>query len=64
MAHSSILQQLRDLLAEAGIEYREQHHEPTPTSEEAAGVRGVDLRIGGKALLLKVGETSLSRSTR
>ena len=55
MSHQSVLQRLHDLLSESGIEYRELHHEPTPTSEDAARVRGVDLSTGGKALLLKVG---------
>jgi len=36
------------------VEYRELHHEPSRTSEESARVRGEDLRIGGKALLIKV----------
>ncbi|MCP5110225.1 MAG: hypothetical protein GY953_05260 [bacterium] len=56
MLDPSVHQRLRDLLNQAGIEYRELHHEPTPTSEEAARVRGVDLSMGAKALLLKVGE--------
>jgi prolyl-tRNA editing enzyme YbaK/EbsC (Cys-tRNA(Pro) deacylase) len=55
VSHLSVLQRLRDLFSESGIEYRELHHEPTPTSEDAARVRGVDLSTGGKALLLKVG---------
>ena len=36
--------------------YRSLHHEPTLTSEDAARARGEDIRIGGKALLLKVSE--------
>lgn len=52
----SVLQAIRDLLAHAGISYRELQHEPTPTSEDSARVRGEELRIGGKALVLKVGE--------
>jgi prolyl-tRNA editing enzyme YbaK/EbsC (Cys-tRNA(Pro) deacylase) len=49
----TILEQIRQLLREAEAEFREVHHEPTPTSEEAARARGEELRIGGKALLLK-----------
>lgn len=56
MSRLLILQQIRELLGKAGVEYRELHHEPTPTSEDAARVRGVELGIGGKALLLKVGK--------
>jgi prolyl-tRNA editing enzyme YbaK/EbsC (Cys-tRNA(Pro) deacylase) len=54
MAGPSILDQIRDLLRSHAIEFRELHHEPTRTSEDSARVRGEDLRIGGKALLIKV----------
>lgn len=56
MSHPSVLERLRDFLDQNGAEYRVLHHEPTPTSEDAARVRGVDLSIGGKALLIKAGE--------
>lgn len=36
------------------VAFREVHHEPTRTSEESAAARGEELRVGGKALLLKV----------
>ena len=36
--------------------YREVHHERTFTSEGSAAARGESIRIGGKALLLKVGD--------
>jgi Ala-tRNA(Pro) deacylase len=52
-----VLEQIRALLNEAGVIYREVHHGPTPTSEDSARARGEDLRIGGKALLLKVNDT-------
>lgn len=44
------------LLDSAGAAYRVVHHEPTRTSEESARARGEDIRIGGKALLMKVGD--------
>ncbi len=50
---SDILPAIRRLLTEAGITFREVHHEPTRTSEESAKARGEELRIGGKALLMK-----------
>ncbi len=50
------LQSIRKMLDERGIEYREVHHEPTFTSEQSAAARGESIRIGGKALLLKVGD--------
>ena len=52
----AVLDQIRRLLCDAGIPFRELHHEPTLTSEDSARVRGEDLRIGGKALLMKVGK--------
>ncbi len=50
---SEVLPAIRRLLAESGITFREVHHEPTRTSEESAKARGEELRIGGKALLMK-----------
>jgi Ala-tRNA(Pro) deacylase len=52
-----VLDTIRALLNEAGAVYREVHHPPTVTSEDSARERGEDLRIGGKALLLKVNDT-------
>ncbi len=45
-----------DWLEEENIPKRVLHHEPTPTSEDSARVRGEDIAIGGKALLLKCGD--------
>jgi Ala-tRNA(Pro) deacylase len=50
---SEILQKLRDWLRAEGAAVREVHHEPTLTSEESARARGEELRVGGKALLLR-----------
>lgn len=50
---SKVLLAIRHLLTEAGVMFREVHHEPTRTSEESAKARGEELRIGGKALLMK-----------
>ena len=38
------------------MSFREIHHQPTFTSEESARARGEDVRIGGKAILMKVGD--------
>ncbi|MFN0137087.1 MAG: YbaK/EbsC family protein [Phycisphaerae bacterium] len=43
-------------LREQNVAYRHVQHEPTLTSEESARARGEELRIGGKALLIKAGE--------
>lgn len=49
-----MLEKIRQFLAEQGVPFREMHHEPTYTSADSARVRGEDIRIGAKALLLKV----------
>lgn len=44
------------LLEAQQIAYRHVHHAPTRTSEESAQARGEELRTGGKALVIRVGE--------
>jgi prolyl-tRNA editing enzyme YbaK/EbsC (Cys-tRNA(Pro) deacylase) len=48
-----VLEAIRRLLTEAGVPFREVSHAPTYTSEESARARGEDLKVGGKAILLK-----------
>ena len=48
-----MLDRIRTFLQERSIPFREVEHPPTYTSEESAKARGEDLRIGGKALLMK-----------
>lgn len=43
-------------LAAAGVSFRQLHHEPTPTSADAARARGEPIGCGAKALLLKTDE--------
>jgi Ala-tRNA(Pro) deacylase len=50
-----VLSRIIALLDSHGIAYRLVRHEPTRTSEESARARGEDVSIGGKAILLKVG---------
>jgi len=52
----SVYQAILSLLAREQIEYRAVHHSPTFTSEESAQARGEDIRVGGKAIVMKVGE--------
>jgi len=52
-----ILNNIKDRLKANSINFREAHHEPAKTSEEAARARGEDLSIGGKALVLKIGDS-------
>ncbi|MFC1722869.1 YbaK/EbsC family protein [Nanoarchaeota archaeon] len=49
-------EKIKQLLEEKGIEYEFKEHEAVRTSEEAAAVRGDDLKIGAKALVFKAGD--------
>src|SRR5258708_6284261 len=51
------LLKIRDWLTHEGVAFREAHHEATRTSEESARARGEEMRVGGKALLVKVDNT-------
>ena len=50
----TILEAIRAWLTGESVSFREVHHEPTRTSEESARARGEHIRVGGKALLIKV----------
>ncbi len=52
---SETLRSIRELLTAGSVDFREVHHDATPTSEDSARARGEDLSTGGKALLMKVG---------
>lgn len=39
-----------------GVDYRRVEHGPTRTSEESAAARGEPIQVGGKALVMKVGD--------
>ena len=52
-----VLDRLRDFLASQGIPFREVQHVATFTSEESARARGEELRVGGKALVVKMDQT-------
>ena len=47
-------QNIIDYLEKHQVSFKTIHHEETRTSEESARVRGVDLKTGGKALVLKI----------
>jgi Ala-tRNA(Pro) deacylase len=57
LAWLMLLEKIRAWLRAEGVEFREAHHEPTRTSEESARARGEELKVGGKALLIKVDNT-------
>lgn len=52
---SVILESLRVFLREKNVSFREVHHQPTFTSEQSARARGEDVKVGGKAILMKIG---------
>ena len=47
------------LLQQHGAEFELVEHEPVFTSEQAAGIRGLELKNGAKSLLLKVDDDFL-----
>lgn len=47
---------IKKMLDEHGVDYSVYEHEPVYTSEQAARVRGVELKTGVKALVLKTRE--------
>jgi prolyl-tRNA editing enzyme YbaK/EbsC (Cys-tRNA(Pro) deacylase) len=53
---SPVLETIVALLNAEKVSFRQVHHEPTFTSEESARARGEDVRVGGKALVIKAGE--------
>lgn len=52
------LKLIKKLLDQKGISYQASEHEPVYTSEQAARVRGVELKTGVKALVLRTEEGS------
>ncbi len=53
---TTILDTLRNWLTAENVAFREVHHAPTATSEESAKARGEELRVGGKALVMRADE--------
>jgi prolyl-tRNA editing enzyme YbaK/EbsC (Cys-tRNA(Pro) deacylase) len=51
---TDILTKIRNSMLETGIAFREVEHQPTFTSAESALARGEDLKVGAKALLLRL----------
>ena len=49
-----LVDQIRAWLVSECAQFREVHHEPTRTSEDSARARGEELRVGGKALLIRI----------
>jgi prolyl-tRNA editing enzyme YbaK/EbsC (Cys-tRNA(Pro) deacylase) len=55
--NSSLFHAICSLLDERHVPYRTVHHQPTFTSEESAAARGEDVKIGGKAIVMKIDDT-------
>lgn len=52
-----VFDQIRAFLDEQRIEYKLSEHEAVKTSEEAARIRGTELRTGAKAIVIKAEDT-------
>jgi prolyl-tRNA editing enzyme YbaK/EbsC (Cys-tRNA(Pro) deacylase) len=52
-----VLDRIRAWLRDENVDFREDCHEPTRTSLDSARARGEEMRVGGKALVIKVDET-------
>jgi Ala-tRNA(Pro) deacylase len=50
----TLFEKIKTWLKENKIEYKEIHHEPTHSSQASAKARGESMRIGGKALVMKI----------
>lgn len=57
MDASDVQQKIEAHLRARGLSYRRVDHPAVRTSEEAARVRGTDLQIGGKSLVMKIGDS-------
>ncbi len=53
----TVYERIIEKLKVDGCVFETAHHEPTRTSEDAARIRGVDLRTGAKALVLRGSKT-------
>lgn len=53
-----IVQKIKDLLEQNSVDYNYMEHEPTPTSEDAARVRGTKPEEGAKAIILRTSKTN------
>lgn len=49
-----VLEKIRELLNSNSVKYKEIQHQRTFTSEESALARGEEIKIGGKALVIKI----------
>lgn len=53
----TVLQKIIELLDKEKVEYKLTEHESVRTSEEAAKIRGVELKTGAKAMVVKSKDT-------
>lgn len=57
MGETPVTRRILALLAAWGVPHRLIEHGPTRTSEESAAARGERLEVGGKSIVLRVGDT-------
>jgi len=50
----TVFESICEYLQRHQIPFRTVHHQPTMTSEESAKARGEDVKIGGKAIVMKI----------
>lgn len=53
---TELCESIKHYLASNAVDFKLLHHQPTHTSAESAQARGEDVSIGGKAIVMKVGE--------
>lgn len=54
---NQVAEQIQALLNSKGISYRFMEHDPTPTSEDSARVRGNPIYEGAKAIIIRTSKT-------
>lgn len=59
MQNLDILQNIQSFLNNNGISYELLQHEPTPTSKDAAEIRGTSLNEGVKAIVVTTAKTKI-----
>lgn len=57
MGETAVTRRILTLLEERRVPHRTVEHGPTRTSEESAAARGERLEVGGKSIVLRVGDS-------
>jgi Ala-tRNA(Pro) deacylase len=54
---TSVFESIKEMLETASVPFKMVRHEPTFTSQQSAKARGEDISTGGKAIIMKIGES-------